>query len=122
MANNPSGVPGALFDPTPSNPLGGLCTGIGCGTNAAYGPPLISGIGILPGGQVPTARIGFAATDYPKAEAVGFAGYTVALDKATADVTAGGTFPGGGTNQTGKTVLAGSAAFTTLAPTDPGTA
>src|SRR5262249_11435908 len=118
MAANPPGVPGALFDPYATNGLGGLCCGIGCGTNSVYGPPLLSGLGIVSGSTVGVAHIGFSAP-YTAAQACGNAGDAVVLDVATSDVAPGGTLPAGGINRTGKTILAGSAAFGTKTPQEP---
>src|SRR5262245_39554006 len=115
MAANTPGVPGALFDPEPTNKLGSLNTGIGWGTNAVFGPPLTRGMDA--GDKVGVPRIGIPAPPYTPAQAVGFDGAPVALVVATTTVAPGGAMPDGSTNKTGQTVLPGSGVLgVTLAP------
>lgn len=105
MASNPGGVAGALFDPTASNALGGMCSGIGFGTNTVYGPPLTAGMD--DGEKVLVPVIGSPVANYPAAQACGYAGAPVAFDVAASAIAPGGYLPDGNVNLTGKTIPAG---------------
>lgn len=109
MSVNVAGLKGAQYDPDLGNKLGGLNCGIGIGINAVYGPPVPLGLTLGDGCVI--ARIGSPPPYGARAEACGYPGKVMTLQKATTAVAPGGVMPDASINQTGKTIPIGGACY-----------
>lgn len=102
MATNPSGLHGALFDPSAANGTGALCTGIGFGINAVYGEAPVG----IEDGEIPVIHhIGLGTTG--DINAVGFPDKLLEVVTATGTVADGSAVEPGFINETETTVVAG---------------